>query len=417
MKRKPNLKLTFLLFATLALGLFLTSGTCSASTGVGSLQLAEAQAAAPATGTPVGTEDAEKEAQPKLELAQQKKLASELFGLTKTVKSSQQLSAMIAKCDTAADAGLNEKYFAYVRSLKAWALNRRGNNRYETAKQLKAIDNLAQYELAFEQAMADFNDSIAVDTARYHTFNSRGIAFVLNEQYEEAAKDFTKAVALRADFTQGYFNRAEALSAISSYELALKDYTTVLRLSPDDAQAMTGRAHSNVALENYEAALPDYEAVIKAYPTNAVAVVNRGDCHAAAGNWKQSLADYAFAKKLVGSDLASSGPSKVSDLIDQRTAWVLATASDASIRDGGKAIALIEPCVDRSSSPTTAMLETLAAAQAITGDFEAAKQNQSKVIQLTGAEVPVDQNQTDDSPQQVRMTLYEEEKAYVQPEK
>ncbi len=417
MKRKPNLKLTFLLIATLALGLFLTSGTCSASTGVGSLQLAEAQAAAPATGTPVGTEDAEKEAQPKLELAQQKKLASELFGLTKTVKSSQQLSAMIAKCDTAADAGLNEKYFAYVRSLKAWALNRRGNNRYETAKQLKAIDNLAQYELAFEQAMADFNDSIAVDTARYHTFNSRGIAFVLNEQYEEAAKDFTKAVALRADFTQGYFNRAEALSAISSYELALKDYTTVLRLSPDDAQAMTGRAHSNVALENYEAALPDYEAVIKAYPTNAVAVVNRGDCHAAAGNWKQSLADYAFAKKLVGSDLASSGPSKVSDLIDQRTAWVLATASDASIRDGGKAIALIEPCVDRSSSPTTAMLETLAAAQAITGDFEAAKQNQSKVIQLTGAEVPVDQNQTDDSPQQVRMTLYEEEKAYVQPEK
>ena len=417
MKRKPNLKLTFLLIATLALGLFLTSGTCSASTGVGSLQLAEAQAAAPATGTPVGTEDAEKEAQPKLELAQQKKLASELFGLTKTVKSSQQLSAMIAKCDTAADAGLNEKYFAYVRSLKAWALNRRGNNRYETAKQLKAIDNLAQYELAFEQAMADFNDSIAVDTARYHTFNSRGIAFVLNEQYEEAAKDFTKAVALRADFTQGYFNRAEALSAISSYELALKDYTTVLQLSPDDAQAMTGRAHSNVALENYEAALPDYEAVIKAYPTNAVAVVNRGDCHAAAGNWKQSLADYAFAKKLVGSDLASSGPSKVSDLIDQRTAWVLATASDASIRDGGKAIALIEPCVDRSSSPTTAMLETLAAAQAITGDFEAAKQNQSKVIQLTGAEVPVDQNQTDDSPQQVRMTLYEEEKAYVQPEK
>lgn len=417
MKRKPNLKLTFLLIATLALGLFLTSGTCSASTGVGSLQLAEAQAAAPATGTPVGTEDAEKEAQPKLELAQQKKLASELFGLTKTVKSSQQLSAMIAKCDTAADAGLNEKYFAYVRSLKAWALNRRGNNRYETAKQLKAIDNLAQYELAFEQAMADFNDSIAVDTARYHTFNSRGIAFVLNEQYEEAAKDFTKAVALRADFTQGYFNRAEALSAISSYELALKDYTTVLRLSPDDAQAMTGRAHSNVALENYEAALPDYEAVIKAYPTNAVAVVNRGDCHAAAGNWKQSLADYAFAKKLVGFDLASSGPSKVSDLIDQRTAWVLATASDASIRDGGKAIALIEPCVDRSSSPTTAMLETLAAAQAITGDFEAAKQNQSKVIQLTGAEVPVDQNQTDDSPQQVRMTLYEEEKAYVQPEK
>jgi len=59
------------------------------------------------------------------------------------------------------------------------------------------------------------------------------------------------------------------------------------------------------------------------------------------------------------------------------------------------------------------MLETLAAAQALTGDFEAAKQNQGRVIQLTGAEVSA----KEDSPHQVRMALYEEEKAYVQPVK
>ena len=63
------------------------------------------------------------------------------------------------------------------------------------------------------------------------------------------------------------------------------------------------------------------------------------------------------------------------------------------------------------------MLETLAAAQALTGDFEAAKQNQSKAIRLTNAEVSADQASTEDSPHQVRMALYEEEKAYVQPDK
>ena len=93
---------------------------------------------------------------------------------------------------------------------------------------------------------------------------------------------------------------------------------------------------------------------------------------------------------------------------------MLATASDASIRDAKKAIALIKPCVDRSSSPTVAMLETLAAAQAATGDFTEAKQSQSQVIKLASAEVSDDEAKG--SPHQMRMALYEEEKAYVQEE-
>ena len=430
MKRNQNLrKLASLFIAAPVFGLSVANG-CYA----GSLQIEEAAKLAPATPvtpaetkTPSATDDtagpakasepeAVKSAKPQLALAQQKKLATELFGLTKTAKSPKQLTTMIAKCDSATTAGLNEKYFAYVRSLKAWALNRRGNNRCETAKQLKAIDNVTQYDIVFEQAINDFNESISIDTARYRTFNSRGIAFVLNEQYLKAAQDFTKAVGLKADFTQGYFNRAEVLSAMGKYKLAVKDYTSVLRLTSDDTQALTGRGHANVALTKYETALADFNSVIKAYPNNVVAWVNRGDCHAAAGDWNLSLSDYASAKKLTDADQLAGGSSKLSDLVDQRTAWVLATASDASIRDAEKAIALIKPCVDRSSSPTVAMLETLAAAQAARGDFAEAKQSQSQVIKLAGAEVSDNGNQAEDSPHQIRMALYEAEKSYVQTE-
>ena len=413
MKRNQNLtKLASLFIAVPMLGLSFTN-SCYA----GSLQIEEAAKLAPATPAKTKTPsapEAVKSAKPQLALTQQKNLATELFGLTKTAKSSKQLTAMIAKCDSAATAGLNEKYFAYVRSLKAWALNRRGNNRCDTAKQLKAIDNIAQYNIAFEQAINDFNESISIDTARYRTFNSRGIAFVVDEQYLKATQDFTKAVGLKADYTQGYFNRGEVLSAMGKHELAVKDYTTLLSLTPDDAQAMSGRGHANVALKKYEAALTDFNAVIEAYPNNVVARVNRGDCHAAARDWKLSLADYASAKKLTQANQLAGGSTKLSDLADQRTAWVLATASDASIRDAKKAIALIKPCVDRSSSPTVAMLETLAAAQAATGDFTEAKQSQSQVIKLASAEVS--DHEAKGSPHQMRMALYEEEKAYVQEE-
>ena len=316
MKRKQNFN-TFasLLIAAPTLGLSFA----------GSPQLALAQTDAAAVAP-----ERDEATQPQLDLEAQKKLARELFDLTKTAKSSRQLNAMIAECDTATAAGLNTKYLAYVRSLKAWALNRRGESRYETAKQLKSIDNVAQYELAIKQAMTDFDDSIAIDTARYRVFNSRGIAFVLDEKYAAAAKDFGKAIALRADFTQGYFNRAEALSALGQFELAIKDYSSALSLAAEDAQALTGRGHAYVALKNFEAALNDYNAVIEAYPTNALALINRGDCHEAAGDWQASVTDYAAAKKL------SSNSNKLTDLADQRTAWVLASASDPSVRDAGK---------------------------------------------------------------------------------
>ena len=394
MKRKNFKTLASLLIAAPAFGLSFT----------GSPQLASAQ-----TDTAAAALKAAATVQPQLDLAEQKKLAADLFGRTKTAKTAQQLNAMITECDAATKAGLNKQYYAYVRSLKAWALKRRGENRYETAKQLKSIDNVAQYKLAIAQALSDFDDSVAIDTAQYRTFNSRGIAFVLDEQYSAAAEDFSKAVVLRADFTQGYFNRAEVYSATDKFELAIDDYTSVLRLSPDDAQALTGRGHAYVAMKKFEPALTDYNAVIESHPTNALALINRGDCYEAAGEWKASLSDYAAAKKLAG-----SSSNKLTDLADQRTAWVLASASDASIRDAEKAIALIEPCVNRSSSPSVAMLETLAAAQAATGRFEEAKQNQTKAIQLTGAEVVVDK-QTEGLPHQVRMALYVEEKPFVQP--
>lgn len=401
MNRKQNLKtLASLFIAAPVVGLSL----------IGSPELASAQT------TPAAATATDEAAKSQLTAAQQKQLASELFGLTKTATTSQQLNAMIAKCDKATAAGLSEKYAAYVRSLKAWALHRRGGNRYETAVQLKAVGNVAQYKIAIKSALSDFDDSIAIDTGRHRVFNARGIAYVLNEHYLKAASDFTKAVGLRADFTQGYFNRAEALTALGKYKLAIKDYSTVLRLKPEDAQAITGRAHANVELEQFEAAMADYNAVIKAHPTNAVALINRGDCYSAAASWSEALADYASAKKLSNSNgvTGSSTSNKVTDLADQRTAWLLATASDSSFRDANKALALITPCVARSSSPSVAMLETLAAAQAAAGRFEEAKQSQAQVIQLTGAEVSVDPKQTTDSPHKIRMALYQEEKPYVQ---
>jgi hypothetical protein len=53
----------------------------------------------------------------------------------------------------------------------------------------------------------------------------------------------------------------------------------------------------------------------------------------------------------------------------QRAAWVLATSPDASIRDGGEALALALRAVEISGGSDAGMLDTLAAAYAERGRF------------------------------------------------
>jgi tetratricopeptide (TPR) repeat protein len=368
-------------------------------------------------------EDDTDDPKPTLQSAtEQKRLVQEIYETTKTAKSAKQLSGMLQKCDAAIKAGLNKKRHDYVRTLKAWALNRRGESRLEVAKQLKAIGNVAQYQKAFDEAISDFNDSLSIDTTRHRTFNSRGIAYLFDNQLVLAAKDFTKAVGKKADFAAGYFNRAEALSSMKKFDLALKDYETVLRLEPNDAQAITGRAHANLELGNLDLAMKDYDRIVAEYDNNPIALVNRGDCHQKAANWKACLADYRAAKKIASENLASE------NLASQRIAWVLATASNAQFRDAEQALQLIKKCMQTAHQPTVAMLETLAAAQASAGQFEQAQQSQSKAIQLTGGSTDSttpskvktavgDDVAAPTTAAQVRMALYEDKKPYLQNEK
>lgn len=57
-------------------------------------------------------------------------------------------------------------------------------------------------------------------------------------------------------------------------------------------------------------------------------------------------------------------------------AWLLSTCPDPELRDGKRAVALLQPVIDQSPQ----MLDTLAAAYAETGDFEQAVELQQKAI-------------------------------------
>jgi tetratricopeptide (TPR) repeat protein len=63
-------------------------------------------------------------------------------------------------------------------------------------------------------------------------------------------------------------------------------------------------------------------------------------------------------------------------------AWVLATSSDAAIRDGNSAVPLAEHAVKLTSADNPAILATLAAAYAETGRFEESIEMEQRAAKL-----------------------------------
>src|SRR5207248_9554181 len=66
-------------------------------------------------------------------------------------------------------------------------------------------------------------------------------------------------------------------------------------------------------------------------------------------------------------------------------AWILATAPDASMRDGAKAVSLAEDVARRAGHANAIVLRTLAAAYAETDRFSEAIETAEQAIYLTKA--------------------------------
>jgi Flp pilus assembly protein TadD len=69
----------------------------------------------------------------------------------------------------------------------------------------------------------------------------------------------------------------------------------------------------------------------------------------------------------------------------QRTAWLLASSRDASLRNAGEAVELAQRAVRLSAAKDPAALDTLAVAQAAAGRFAEAAQTAAQAMELAAA--------------------------------
>jgi len=165
------------------------------------------------------------------------------------------------------------------------------------------------------------------------------------------------------------FGKGLDLIGQQRYEEAINAFSSAIEIIPQDYQAYNYRGVAWALAGNYDKAIADYSKAIEIRPRYAEAYNNRGFARIRRGDLENALKDYSRALE-INPFFAEAYNNK---------AWVLATCADQRFRNGDQAVLLAQKAVELK--PDVGSLDTLAAAYAAAGNFDAAIDTQKKAIQ------------------------------------
>ena len=188
-----------------------------------------------------------------------------------------------------------------------------------------------------DKAISHFESAARIRSGKRDAHYDLGSAFVQMNladdlartgRSDEAMVHYEEAIRLQPNYADAYYNRGSVLFAKGRTDEAIADWERTLQIQPNDADAHTGLGN---------------------------ALLRKGSLHEAIAQYEKALG------------LAPDDPHSRNNI-----AWVLATASDASIRDGARALGFAQEAVQLSGGREPRFLRTLAAAYAESGRFSEA---------------------------------------------
>jgi tetratricopeptide (TPR) repeat protein len=185
-----------------------------------------------------------------------------------------------------------------------------------------------------DDAIALYNEALKIRSERAETrnnpanaliYNNLGNAMLRKGLPDDAIPYYNRALAIRPDYADGHYNLGCALLKKGEVNDAIAHWQKALAIKPNDGDVHTSLGNAFLRKGLVREAIAHYEQALEVAPQDALARNN--------------------------------------------LAWILATSSDASVRDGSKAVELAQQAVQLSSDGDPNFLRTLAAARAEAGQF------------------------------------------------
>lgn len=249
----------------------------------------------------------------------------------------------------------------YSRRLAGWALNKRGELRADAGRNA--------------EAMADFDDALAMDPDCWRATHNRGVLLAQAGAFAEAFDAFNETVARKPSFAKGYSNRAALFVQAGDFQASMNDYARAIETDPDLAIAHKGRGRVCHMVGHMEQALRHLDAAALLAPEDASVASCRADLLVDMGRYAAAVEAYQRA--------ISIDPGLVSAY--RNLAWLQATCPNGRHKDASAALANARRALELSDAEDDISLDTLAAAQAATGDYRSAAATIRRAIQLAPA--------------------------------
>jgi tetratricopeptide (TPR) repeat protein len=226
-----------------------------------------------------------------------------------------------------------------------------------------------------DDAIAEYDTALRLNPSYFEALCDLGNALLQQGRSAEAIAQYTQAARLNPSRAEVHYNLGVALRQSGRADDAIAQYAETLRLDPAFAEA-----HNEFGLILYQAgraeeAISHYRAALQIRPAFVDAQNNLGTALYKEGRIGDAITAIRKALDLQPSNLD----------IQNNLAWILATASQASLRDPPEAIRLATQASQSAGGGNPVLLRTLAVAYAAAGEFPDALKTAQKALQLAQA--------------------------------